>query len=427
MPLLSPANGPRPAFSRIGSTLHCEDVNLADLAERLEGPAYVYSRRQIEENFAAWERGFSGHPHLVCYAVKANPTRGILTLLARLGAGFDTVSIGEVERALRAGADPKKIVFSGVGKSERELERAVDLSLYSINVESESELLRLMRVTERLRRPARVSLRCNPNVNPNTHPYISTGLLNNKFGIPMRDVPRLYRLAHEHPWLEPVGIDCHIGSQITTVGPYTESVDKLLDMVELLRSEGIRLTHLDIGGGLGIVYTARDRPPEPAKLVEEVRAHLSARNLTDLTLLAEPGRSIVGNASVLLTRVEYIKTGPTKTFCIVDAAMTDLIRPALYDAWMAIEPVTERAEAPRLMDVVGPVCESTDFLGKNRELAVHEGDFLAILDAGAYGSSMASNYNSRALPMEYLVDGEQVRMLRIPQSWQDFTRGEVAL
>ena len=407
MPLLSPANGPRPAFSRIGSTLHCEDVNLADLAERLEGPAYVYSRRQIEENFAAWERGFSGHPHLVCYAVKANPTRGILTLLARLGAGFDTVSIGEVERALRAGADPKKIVFSGVGKSERELERAVDLSLYSINVESESELLRLMRVTERLRRPARVSLRCNPNVNPNTHPYISTGLLN--------------------PWLEPVGIDCHIGSQITTVGPYTESVDKLLDMVELLRSEGIRLTHLDIGGGLGIVYTARDRPPEPAKLVEEVRAHLSARNLTDLTLLAEPGRSIVGNAGVLLTRVEYIKTGPTKTFCIVDAAMTDLIRPALYDAWMAIEPVTERAEAPRLMDVVGPVCESTDFLGKNRELAVHEGDFLAILDAGAYGSSMASNYNSRALPMEYLVDGEQVRMLRIPQSWQDFTRGEVAL
>ena len=404
MPLLSPANGPRPAFSRIGSTLHCEDVNLADLAERLEGPAYVYSRRQIEENFAAWERGFSGHPHLVCYAVKANPTRGILTLLARLGAGFDTVSIGEVERALRAGADPKKIVFSGVGKSERELERAVDLSLYSINVESESELLRLMRVTERLRRPARVSLRCNPNVNPNTHPYISTGLLNNKFGIPMRDVPRLYRLAHEHPWLEPVGIDCHIGSQITTVGPYTESVDKLLDMV-----------------------TARDRPPEPAKLVEEVRAHLSARNLTDLTLLAEPGRSIVGNAGVLLTRVEYIKTGPTKTFCIVDAAMTDLIRPALYDAWMAIEPVTERAEAPRLMDVVGPVCESTDFLGKNRELAVHEGDFLAILDAGAYGSSMASNYNSRALPMEYLVDGEQVRMLRIPQSWQDFTRGEVAL
>ena len=388
MPLLSPANGPRPAFSRIGSTLHCEDVNLADLAERLEGPAYVYSRRQIEENFAAWERGFSGHPHLVCYAVKANPTRGILTLLARLGAGFDTVSIGEVERALRAGADPKKIVFSGVGKSERELERAVDLSLYSINVESESELLRLMRVTERLRRPARVSLRCNPNVNPNTHPYISTGLLNNKFGIPMRDVPRLYRLAHEHPWLEPVGIDCHIGSQITTVGPYTESVDKLLDMVELLRSEGIRLTHLDIGGGLGIVYTARDRPPEPAKLVEEVRAHLSARNLTDLTLLAEPGRSIVGNAGVLLTRVEYIKTGPTKTFCIVDAAMTDLIRPALYDAWMAIEPVTERAEAPRLMDVVGPVCESTDFLGKNRELAVHEGDFLAILDAGAYGSSM---------------------------------------
>ena len=303
----------------------------------------------------------------------------------------------------------------------------MDLSLYSINVESESELLRLMRVTERLRRPARVSLRCNPNVNPNTHPYISTGLLNNKFGIPMRDVPRLYRLAHEHPWLEPVGIDCHIGSQITTVGPYTESVDKLLDMVELLRSEGIRLTHLDIGGGLGIVYTARDRPPEPAKLVEEVRAHLSARNLTDLTLLAEPGRSIVGNAGVLLTRVEYIKTGPTKTFCIVDAAMTDLIRPALYDAWMAIEPVTERAEAPRLMDVVGPVCESTDFLGKNRELAVHEGDFLAILDAGAYGSSMASNYNSRALPMEYLVDGEQVRMLRIPQSWQDFTRGEVAL
>ena len=418
MPLLSPAHGPRPAFSRIGSVLHCEDVNLADLAERLEGPAYVYSRRQIEENFTAWERGFSAHPHLVCYAVKANPTRGILTLLARLGAGFDTVSIGEVERALRAGADPKKIVFSGVGKSERELERAVDLSLYSINVESESELLRLMRVTERLRRPARISLRCNPNVNPNTHPYISTGLLNNKFGIPMRDVPRLYRLAHEHPWLEPVGIDCHIGSQITTIGPFTESVDKLLDMVELLRSEGIRLTHLDIGGGLGIVYTARDRPPEPAKLVEEVRAHMTARNLEDLTLLAEPGRSIVGNAGVLLTKVEYIKTGPTKTFCIVDAAMTDLIRPALYDAWMAIEPVVERAEAPRLMDVVGPVCESTDVLGKNRELAIREGDFLAIFDAGAYGASMASNYNSRALPMEYLVDGEQVRMLRIPQTWR---------
>ena len=405
MPLLSPANGPRPAFSRIGSTLHCEDVNLADLAERLEGPAYVYSRRQIEENFAAWERGFSGHPHLVCYAVKANTF--VLAALEPLVDRLEACSPGEHRICRALGVPGEKIVLSGV--------------------ESESELLRLMRVTERLRRPARVSLRCNPNVNPNTHPYISTGLLNNKFGIPMRDVPRLYRLAHEHPWLEPVGIDCHIGSQITTVGPYTESVDKLLDMVELLRSEGIRLTHLDIGGGLGIVYTARDRPPEPAKLVEEVRAHLSARNLTDLTLLAEPGRSIVGNAGVLLTRVEYIKTGPTKTFCIVDAAMTDLIRPALYDAWMAIEPVTERAEAPRLMDVVGPVCESTDFLGKNRELAVHEGDFLAILDAGAYGSSMASNYNSRALPMEYLVDGEQVRMLRIPQSWQDFTRGEVAL
>lgn len=427
MPLFSAQHGPRPAFSRIGEELFCEDVSLADLASRLEGPAYVYSRRRIEENYHAWERGFSGHPHLVCYAMKANSTRGILTLLARLGAGFDTVSIGEVERALRAGADPQKIVFSGVGKTEKELERAVELSLYSINVESESELLRLMRVTERLQTKARISLRCNPNVNPNTHPYISTGLLNNKFGIPMRDVARLYRLAQEHPWLEPVGIDCHIGSQITTIGPYSESVDKLLDMVELLRSEGIHLHHIDIGGGLGIAYTARDRPPAPAELVREVMARLETRRLSDLSIVVEPGRSIVGDAGILLTKIEYIKTGPTKTFCIVDAAMTDLIRPALYDAWMAIEPVVQRAEAPVLLDIVGPVCESSDVLGKNRELAVHEGDHLAVFDAGAYGASMASNYNSRALPMEYLVDGENVRTLRVPQTWQDFTRGEVAL
>ena len=427
MPLVTNVHGPRPTFSRIGDVLYCEDVNLADLASHLEGPAYVYSLRQIQENFSSWERGFAGHPHLVCYAVKANSTRGILTVLARLGAGFDTVSVGEIERALRAGATPDKIVFSGVGKTEKELERAVELQLRSINVESESELLRLMRVTERMGKPARISLRCNPNVNPNTHPYISTGLLNNKFGIPMRDVARLYRLAYKHPWLEPVGIDCHIGSQITTIAPFIESVDKLLDMVELLRSEGIRLYHLDIGGGLGISYTARDRPPVAAELVREVLRRLSARHLSNLEVLVEPGRSIIGNAGVLLTRIEYIKTGPTKTFCIVNAAMTDLIRPALYEAWMAIEPVTLRAEAPRLMDVVGPVCESTDILGKNREFAAHEGDYLAIMDAGAYGASMASNYNSRPLPMEYLVDGESLRMLRVPQTWQDFTRGEVAL
>lgn len=412
------------AFVRRQGVLCCEGLSLADFVERLDGPAYVYSRARMEANAQRWIQALGGNARAVHYAVKANPTRGVLKLMANLGLGFDTVSIGEIERAIAAGARADSIVFSGVGKSEAELERALALDIACFNVESKSEFERLTRVALRTGKRARFALRCNPDVNAQTHPYISTGLRNNKFGVAMAEVPDLYRRAHAEGVLEPVGLDCHIGSQITTAAPYYEAVEKLLDMAELLRSEGIVLKHLDIGGGLGIAYTAADHPPAPAELVGEVRKRMAARGLEALELWVEPGRSIVGDAGALLTRIEYLKAGVTKNFCIVDAGMNDLVRPALYDAWMDILPVAERSDAPTLYDVVGPVCESGDFLGKERQLAVREGDWLAVTDAGAYGSSMASSYNSRPLPAEYLVDGERVVVLRTRQTPAEMTAGE---
>jgi len=360
--------------------------------------------------------------------MKANSTAGVLQVLARLGAGVDTVSGGEIARALRAGFRPEKIVYSGVGKTAREITFALKAGIGCFNVESEPELERINRIATELGVRAPISIRCNPDVDPKTHPYISTGLKNNKFGIAIADVEDIYLRAANMPGIEVKGIDAHIGSQITEIQPYLDSVHRLLDTMSALRDKGLALHHLDMGGGLGIQYRPEDQPPTPQTLLRPVRRMMEERGFGDAVLMVEPGRSIVGDAGLMLTQVEYIKQSETRNFCIVDGAMTDLIRPALYSAWMDIVPVVERHDAaPLVMDVVGPVCESSDFLGRARELAVREGDWIAVCDAGAYGASMASRYNSRMLPMEVMIDGERVLPLRTPDTFDEMVSGEVLL
>ena len=385
-----------------------EEVPLARIAAQYGTPCYVYSRAALESAWHTFAAAFSALPHLLCYAVKANPNLAILDLFARRGAGFDIVSGGELERVRAAGADPAKVVFSGVGKTEAEMRLALSCGIFCFNVESEAELERLNAVARAMGRRAPVSLRVNPDVDPKTHPYISTGLRENKFGIPYGQALDLYRRAASLPHLQVRGIDCHIGSQITELSPFLDALDRVLHLVDHLAAEGIHLEHLDLGGGLGIRY--RDEtPPDPREYAHRVAERLAGRRLT---LLLEPGRALVGNAGVLLTRVEYLKHGPARNFAIVDAGMNDLMRPALYDAWHDILPVVPQDGPPRTWDIVGPVCESGDFLGRDRSLALEAGDLLAIMSAGAYGMSMASNYNSRPRPAEVMVSGNRTFLIR---------------
>ncbi len=404
--------------------LHAEEVPLPAIAERVGTPCYIYSRATLERHWRAFDDAFGDYPHLVCYAVKANSNLAVLNLLARLGSGFDIVSRGELERVLAADGDPAKVVFSGVGKRVEEMERALEVGIRCFNVESEQELERLDRVAGAHGVKAPVSLRVNPDVDPQTHPYISTGLKENKFGIEFREAAELYRRAAEMPNLQVLGIDCHIGSQLTELQPFLDALDRVLGLIYLLESEGIAIRHLDIGGGLGIRYDTEE-PPHPREYAAAVIERLGVRKLE---ILVEPGRAIAGNAGILLTRVEYLKHTPHKHFAIVDAAMNDLLRPALYDAWQRIVPV-ERREGlmPRAYDVVGPVCETGDFLGKDRELAIEEGDLLAVRSAGAYGFSMSSNYNSRPRAAEVMVDGDRIHVVRERESIESLFAGEATL
>lgn len=404
--------------------LCAEQVPLSAIAERFGTPCYVYSRATLERHWRAFDRAFGDRPHLVCYAVKANSNLAVLNVLARLGSGFDIVSVGELERVLAAGGDPAKVVFSGVGKREDELRRALEVGIRCFNVEVPGELDRLNRIAGELGKVAPVSLRVNPDVDARTHPYISTGLRENKFGIDIDDALNHYRHAAGLPHLRVVGIDCHIGSQLTSVAPFIDALDRVLALAEKLKGEGIEIHHLDIGGGLGIRYDD-ETPPEPADYAAALAAKLAG---LDYEIIMEPGRAIVGNAGVLLTRVEYLKSNSLKHFAVVDAAMNDLIRPSLYEAWQAIIPVRPSDAAPkRTYDIVGPVCETGDFLGKDRELSLSEGDLLAVRSAGAYGFSMSSNYNSRPRPAEVMADGDKVHLVRRREALADLFRGEYLL
>lgn len=411
-------------FEYRGGALYAESVALADIAGRFGTPAYIYSRATLERHWHAFDLAFGNHPHLICYAVKANSNLAVLNVLARLGSGFDIVSVGELERVIRAGGDPAKVVFSGVGKREDELRRALEVGIRCFNVEVPGELDRLDRIAGGMGVVAPVSLRVNPDVDAKTHPYIATGLKENKFGIDVESALEEYRRAAELPHLAILGMDCHIGSQLTDVTPFLAALERVLELMDRLDRDGIPLRHLDLGGGLGIRY--RDEtPPEP---IEYVRALLDHVGNSRIEILLEPGRAIAGNAGILLTRVEYLKQTPHKSFAIVDAAMNDLMRPALYEAWQEIVPVQPRDEVPeQIYDVVGPVCETGDFLGRERRLAVRPGDLLAVRSAGAYGFTMSSNYNSRVRPPEIMVDGERVHLVRARETIEDLWRGEQVL
>ncbi len=398
--------------------LHAEDVAVAAIAAQYGTPCYIYSRATLERHWQAFDQAFDGHPHLICYAVKANSNLAILNVLARMGSGFDIVSQGEMERVLAAGGSADKIVFSGVGKREDEILAALKTGIRCFNIEVAGELDRINRLAGELGVVAPVSFRVNPDVDAKTHPYISTGLKENKFGIDIEQAQREYRRAAEMPNIEITGIDCHIGSQLTDTRPFLDALDRVLTLVDALQAEGIRLHHLDLGGGLGICYKD-EQPPQPSEYVSALLDILADRNFE---ILLEPGRAIAGNAGILVTKVEYLKQTAEKNFAIVDAAMNDLVRPSLYNAWQNIIPVDESSSAePLTWDIVGPVCETGDFLGKNRRLPLTEGELLAIRSSGAYGFTMSSNYNSRPRAAEIMVDGSNSYLVRsretIPQLW----------
>ena len=414
------------AFHRVDGALACEGVPLADIAARFGTPTYVYSRAAIEAAFGAYAEALRSRPSLVCYAMKANSNLAVLNLLARAGSGFDIVSGGELARVIAAGGDPGKVVFSGVGKTEAEVAQALAAEILCFNLESVAELEMVERVAARMGRCAPISVRVNPDVDPKTHPYISTGLKSNKFGVAYADTLPLYRRAAELAHVQIVGIDCHIGSRINDIAPYLEAADRLLDLVDALTAEGIELSHIDFGGGLDIRYRD-ERPPAAAELIGALAARVDARGHGGRKLMFEPGRSIVGAAGALLTRVNIVKPGAEKNFLVVDAAMNDLLRPTLYDAWMDVQPVQPRSGPVRSYDVVGPICESGDWLARDRRLASEPGDLLAILGAGAYGMSMASNYNSRPRAAEVMVDGERVYEVRRRETVDDLLAPESML
>ena len=406
-----------------GGRLTIEGLPVSDLARKFGTPLYVYSSASMARALGAYQRALAGRDHLVCYAVKANSTLAVLQWFARRGCGFDIVSAGELERVIAAGGDPSRIVFSGVGKTRAEMRQALDVGVLCFNVESLGELESLSEVASASGRGARVSLRVNPDVDPKTHPYISTGLRASKFGIAHDDAPAAFARAARLPGLEVVGIDCHIGSQIVDAGPYVDAVDRLLDLVERVERDGIALSHIDIGGGLGITY--RDEiPPDAGVLIARLLERIDARGYGDRKILVEPGRSLVGNAGLLVAEVLYLKHGDERNFCIVDAAMNDLMRPAMYEAWMRIVECETSGRPVETWDVVGPVCESGDWLGRERRLAVAPGDYLAVLSAGAYAMSMASNYNTRARAAEVLVTDGEARLIRDRESISDLLRGE---
>lgn len=412
-----------PFLHRRGSELWLEDVRLAELAAAHGTPLYVYSRGAMRAALVPYQKALAGRPHLICYAMKANSNLAVLQTFAAAGCGFDIVSGGELRRVLAIGGDPSRVVFSGVGKTAEELRFALDRGVRCFNVESESELILLSRLAASAGRRARISLRVNPDIDARTHPYISTGLRGNKFGIAHDQAVATYRRAASMPGIRVAGIDCHIGSQITTIEPYLEALDRLLDLVEAVEREGIALHHLDLGGGLGIIYTDEE-PPDPGVLIAAMLARIDQRGHGHREILVEPGRSLVGNAGVLVTTALVLKKGQERNFCVVDAAMNDLIRPALYDAWMAIEPCLLRSEPAATWDVVGPICESGDWLGRDRELAVREGDRLTVLSAGAYAMSMASNYNSRGRAAEVLVEGDRTTLIRRRETIDDLLAPE---
>lgn len=411
-------------FAFQNETLYCEKVALPELAEHYGTPLYVYSRATLERHWHAFDQALADRPHLVCYAVKANSNIGLLNILARLGSGFDIVSGGELQRVLKAGGDPGKVVFSGVGKQADEIRLALHHGIRCFNIESVQELYDLNRIAGDMHRHAPVSIRVNPDVDARTHPYISTGLKENKFGVAIEQAENMYRLAAELEHIDIQGVDCHIGSQLTDLSPFADALDRVLVLVKRLHRDGIRINHLDLGGGLGVRYH-RETPPLPS----EWAAALSDR-LQDFDgeIIIEPGRAIAANAGVLLTRVTVLKHSEHKNFAVIDAAMNDLMRPALYNAWQEIVPVLTNSDAEsNTYDVVGPICETGDFLGKDRELALDIGDLLAIRSAGAYGFSMSSNYNSRGRAAEVMVDGDQHHLIRARETFDDLVRGEALI
>lgn len=402
--------------------LFAENVATADIAEQYGTPTYVYSRATIERHWHAFDRAAGDHKHLVCYAVKANSNLGVLSVMANMGSGFDIVSGGELARVIKAGGDPTKVVFSGVGKTPEEIAFALEQNILCFNVESPAELQRINDVAEKMGKHAPISIRINPDVDANTHPYISTGLKANKFGIEREQALDIYKLASQFSHLNIIGMDCHIGSQLTDIEPFVDALDRLLELIDELAESGITIHHLDVGGGLGVSYKD-ETPPNPDKYVEAIMTRMKDRK--ELTLIFEPGRAIMANAGILLTKVEFLKQGAEKNFAIVDAAMNDLLRPSLYSAWqniLEVDKTLERDEA--CYDVVGPICETGDFLGKERELAIAPGDFLAVRSAGAYGFVMSSNYNSRCRAAEILVDDDKIHVVRDREKLEDLFKDE---
>jgi diaminopimelate decarboxylase len=400
--------------------LMAENLPVKQLAEQFGTPLYIYSKATLERHWHAFDKAFGEHPHLVCYAVKSNPNIAILNVMAKLGSGFDIVSQGELERVLAAGGDPAKVVFSGVAKSEPEITRTLEVGIRCFNVESEAELLRINEVAGRLGKTAPISLRVNPDVDAHTHPYISTGLKENKFGVSVEQAREVYKLAATLPNIEIVGMDCHIGSQLTELQPFLDAVDRLIVLMEQLKQDGIALKHLDLGGGLGVTYTD-ETPPHPTEYAKALWEKLNA--FSELEIIVEPGRAITANAGILVTKVEYLKSNESRNFAIVDAGMNDMIRPALYQAYMNILEIDRTlTREEKIYDVVGPICETSDFLGKQRKLAIAQGDYLAQRSAGAYGASMSSNYNSRPRTAEVMVDGDKAYLIRrretLNELWQ---------
>lgn len=409
-------------FRYQSNQLMAEDVSVADIAAQYGTPCYVYSRATLERHWHAFNNAAQDREHLVCYAVKANSNLAVLNVLARLGSGFDIVSAGELARVIEAGGDPRKVVFSGVGKKASEIQFALEHDIMCFNVESPAELGRINEVAKQLNKQAPISIRVNPDVDAKTHPYISTGLKANKFGVSAQEAIQVYETANGMSHLNVVGMDCHIGSQLTELAPFVDALDKLLALIDALADQNIIISHLDVGGGLGVPYQD-ETPPHPDEYAKVLSERLADR--PDLTLVFEPGRAIAANAGILITTVEFLKQNEDKHFAIVDAAMNDLLRPSLYSAWQDIIPVQQNPEnAAHVYDVVGPVCETGDFLGKKRELAIAEGDLLAVRSSGAYGFVMASNYNSRVRPAEVMVDGEKMHLVREREILQDLWKGE---
>ncbi len=411
-------------FNYKNGRLMAEDVDLSRYVNQWGTPCYVYSRATLERHWKAFDRAFGEQPHLVCYAVKANSNLAVLNVLAKLGSGFDIVSIGELERVLKAGGDASKVIFSGVGKTRIEIQRALVAGIRCFNIESEAELELIEAIAAEKSIKAPVSLRVNPDVDANTHPYISTGLKDNKFGVAVGKAMEVFTRMAASPHLDVVGIDCHIGSQLTDVSPFVDALERVLAIVDRLEEKGITLRHLDLGGGLGICYQ-HETPPQPQ---QQIAALLKKLDKYNYEILIEPGRAIAGNAGILLTEVLYLKQNEDKNFAIVDAAMNDLLRPSLYGAWQSIVPLIESsAQNNQLYDVVGPVCETGDFLGKNRALNIKSGDILAVRSVGAYGFGMSSNYNSRPRVAEIMVDGEHNQVIRQRETINDLYRGETLL